>query len=217
MRKIELTNGEYYHIYNRGVDKRDIFLDEYDHLRFLQSLVEFNGLDPIGSIYENKFNRDKRLGGSTSKLVDMVCYCLNPNHFHFLLRQMEDKGIEKFMHRLSTGYTKYFNQKNTRSGALFQGRYKAKHIDSNEYLFHVSVYVNYNDEVHSLGSSTSKSSLDEYARWQVEDEKGICNRELIMGEFRKFSEYDKFAQQTLAGIKDRRKLAKIWEEIELGS
>ena len=102
IRKTPFVNGEFYHIYNRGVDKREIFMDDFDIQRFFQSMTEFNVLEPIGSIYENSFV-DKQLGGGASKLerlVNFVAYCLNPNHYHFLLEQVADKGIEKFMHRM---------------------------------------------------------------------------------------------------------------------
>ena len=150
-RKIPFVTGEHYHIYNRGVDKRDIFGDQEDLDRFFKSINEFNTLDPIGSIYESSF------GGSTakySKLVELICYCLNPNHYHFILQQVTDGGISEFMKRLG-GYTWYFNNKYKRSGSLFQGRFKSVHIDSNEQLLHTSVYVNLNDKVHSRGGSTA--------------------------------------------------------------
>ena len=131
MRKTKFVNKEYYHVFNRGVDKRKVFLDEDDWNRFLQSMDEFNSVTPIGSIYENSFNKNK-LGHSMSKqgagarkkkdkLVNFVCYCVNPNHYHFLLEQVFDNGIEKFMQRLGNGYTKFFNNKYLRSGSLFQG------------------------------------------------------------------------------------------------
>src|ERR1700686_1992234 len=136
-RKVNLVEGEYYHIYNRGVDKRNIFSDKSDLQRFLQSMKEFNTLDPIGSLYENSFIKKKELrgelGGSSSKLVQFVAFCLNPNHYHFILTPLAEKGIEKFMQRLGTGYTMYFNEKNKRSGSLFQGKFKSKHINSNAY------------------------------------------------------------------------------------
>lgn len=157
MRKVPFINGEFYHIYNRGVDKRDIFSNQYDLDRFFQSMDNFNIVEPIGSIYEHSFQNQKKspqLGSSTPKLklVNFVCYCLNPNHYHFILEQVSDKGIEKFMQRIGTGYTNYFNEKNKRSGSLFQGRFKASHVASNEYLLHLSAYVNLNDKVHQLGS-----------------------------------------------------------------
>src|SRR3989344_9447893 len=109
-RKVNLVQGEYYHIYNRGVDKRNIFSDKFDLQRFFQSINEFNTKNPIGSLYENSFVREKELGGRTSKLVQFVAYCLNPNHYHFILTPLVEKGIEKFMQRLGTGYTMYFNE-----------------------------------------------------------------------------------------------------------
>lgn len=220
MRKIELANGEYYHIYNRGVDKRVVFNNEADFSRFIKSLIEFNTLDPIGSLFENSFHKPKepKLGGLAAKsekpLVDIVCYCLNPNHFHFLLKQVSDRGIEKFMHRLSTGYTQYFNLKNKRTGSLFQGNYKAVHIDTNEYFFHLSVYINLNFRIHSLGGLAAKSSWEEYERWKIKGE--ICEKGVITKEFKNFKDYNNFANQTLAGIKERKKLNRILEEIELG-
>ena len=109
------ANGEYYHIYNRGADKRDIFADKFDFERFLQSIEEFNSEDPIGSIYENSFIKDKTKT-KKKKLVNVICYCLNQNHYHFILEQLVDRGIERFMHKLGGGYTKYFNLKYQRTG-----------------------------------------------------------------------------------------------------
>src|SRR3989344_2403952 len=143
-RKTIFSNGEFYHIYNRGVDKRDIVLSSRDSERFLQGMIGFNTIEPIGSLYENSFNS---LGSLASKsgLVNIVAYCLNPNHYHFLVEQLVDRGIEKFMHRLGTGYTKYFNLVSKRTGSLFQGPFKSIHIEDNEYLLHLSAYVNLNN------------------------------------------------------------------------
>jgi len=208
MRKIPFAIDEYYHVYNRGVDKRRTFLDEEDVQRFYDSLEEFNVLEPIGSIYENTFV--KKFGSPTSKLgtsalLNVVAHCTNPNHFHLLLEQKAEKGIEKFMHRVGTGYTKYFNNKYKRSGALFQGRFKSVYVDSNEYLLHVSAYINLNDHVHQLGSSTSKSSqlIKSRSSWKEyidERIKGICKKDIILGQFRSIDEYKKFAFSSLDSI-----------------
>lgn len=209
MRKTRFAIGEYYHIYNRGVDKRVTFMDEYDIQRFYDSLDEFNTLNPIGSIYENSFV--KKLGSRTSKseentLVSLVAHCANPNHFHLILKQEAENGIEKLMQRVGTGYTKYINNKHKRSGALFQGKYKSVHIDSNEYLLHLSAYVNLNDRVHQLGSPTSKlvrsrSSWEEYTN---EDIKGICEKDIILEQFRDAHEYKEFALSSLESIIKRK-------------
>jgi putative transposase len=217
MRKISFANDEFYHVYNRGTDKRTIFLDDQDFNRFLQSMIEFNVSDPIGSLYQNSFRKNK-LRGSASKsrskdekdeqLVEIIVYCLNPNHYHFLLRQVAKKGIEKFMQRLGTGYTMYFNHKYERTGTLFQGRFKAIHVDTNEYLLHVSAYVNLNYRVHQLRGSASqyRASWEEYVASGMKKVRGICHTEPVLGQFQKKSDYIEFAEHSLNGTLERRGL-----------
>lgn len=210
MRKVKFVNEEYYHIFNCGVDKRIVYQGLSDLDRFFISMQEFNTIEPIGSIYENRFHKNK-LGNSVPKLVDFICYCLNPNHYHFILQQVADKGVEKFMHKLGLGYTNFFNKKYKRSGALFQGKFKAVHINSNEYLLHVSAYVNLNYKVHNLkkfGGRTSKlwqSSWEEY----VNGEKGICKKDIILDQFGNAEEYRKFAQDALHRIRERKEIEKL--------
>lgn len=214
-RKVPFVIGEYYHLYNRGIDKRNIFLNQKDLNRFFQSMVEFNTVDPIGSIYENSFNQ---LGGETSKLeqlVEFVTYCLNPNHYHFIIKQVQDRGIEKFMQRLGTGYTMYFNEKEKRSGSLFQGVFKSIHINTNEYLLHLSAYSNLNNHVHQLGGETSKlmrSSWDEYTDERI---KGICEKDIILSQFKNVDEYKEFALSSLESIIKRKQELKGIEDFLL--
>lgn len=211
IRKTPFVEGEYYHVYNRGVDKRNIFSDEFDVQRFFQSMEEFNAIDPIGSIYQNSFTKDtssNQLGSSTPKLklVNFVSYCLNQNHYHFILEQVSDKGIEKFMHRLGTGYTNYFNKKNKRTGALFQGKFKAVHIGSNEQLLHVSAYVNLNDKVHQLGSRTPKlmHSRSSWGEYVADHKNNFCSKDIILEQFKNIKEYQKFAESSLNDILKRK-------------
>lgn len=210
MRRVEFINNEYYHVFNRGVDKRTIFADKRDMDRFYQSMTEFNTLEPIGSIYENSFRKDQ-LGNfvsklRTKKLVKFICYCLNPNHYHFMISPIVDNGIAKFMHRIGVGYSKYFNEKYKRSGSLFQGVFKAIHIDSNEYLLHLSAYINLNNKAHSLGNEVSKSSWKEYTS---EGQESFCNKKIILGQFKNSSEYKKFAEDSLVDIKQRKDMKKL--------
>ena len=148
MRKTPFIIGEYYHIFNRGVDKRITFVDEEDVQRFYDSIEEFNVLEPIGSIYENSFV--KKPGSRTSKseedttLVSLIAHCANPNHFHLLLTPLVDGGISKFILKLQTGYSMYFNKKNERVGALFQGVFKSQHINENKYLYYIYAYIHLN-------------------------------------------------------------------------
>jgi len=141
-RKITFSVDEHYHIYNRGTDKRQIFLDHDDYDRFVKLLYLCNGTEsivfrdiPIGETYG--FDR-----GET--LVDIGAYCLMPNHFHLLLREKNEGGISLFMKKLSTGYSMYFNLKNKRTGKLSEGAYKATHANSDEYLHYLFAYIHLN-------------------------------------------------------------------------
>lgn len=203
MRKTEFKIGECYHVYNRGVEKRDVFGGDLDYFRFLKSLEEFNRVDPIGSIFEQSF-RDKKesLGNEVSKLVDIIAYCLNPNHYHLILKQLEDKGIEKFMHRVGVGYSKYYNHKYKRSGVLFQGVFKSIHIDSNEYLLYLSAYVNKNNFIHGYNKDNWKySSLADYLGKR--DGK-LCNKDIILGQFKNVDEYMEFIEVNALHLKEKK-------------
>ncbi len=154
MEKVKLVNGYYYHIYNRGVDKRDIFMDKQDYCRFIQYLYECNDKNAITSFGRDLKYRirngeiDKNLTSIVIRprkiLVEIISFSLMPNHFHLILKQTNDNGISKFMQKLGTGYTMYFNVKNERTGRLFASKYKCKHIDSDEYLKYLSRYIHLN-------------------------------------------------------------------------
>jgi len=220
-RKEKFVEGEYYHVYNRGTDKRPIFADLRDLGRFVKSVNEFNDIDLIGSIFENSFAKAKP---KKKKLVDIICYALNPNHFHFLLTPLVENGVEKFMQRLGTGYTLYFNRRHKRKGGLFQGTFKSTHIDSNEYLLHLSAYINLNDRVHQLGSLTSKLAKTSWGSY-ILGKKDILlgDTSIITEQFKNVREYKKFAEEILPEIIERKKLLKelevimIDEEYPLGS
>jgi len=132
-----------YHIYNRGVEKRKVFLGDKDYFRFIHDLFEFNDTVPAG-----KFST---IGGSTSDsrkkrnlIVEILAFCLMPNHFHLFIRQLVEGGIVKFMQKLGTGYTMYFNEKYKRVGGLFQGRFKAILIDDENHFLYLPYYIHSN-------------------------------------------------------------------------
>lgn len=199
MRQVAFAENEFYHIYNRGVDKRPIFTDRRDLDRFFQSICEFNTIEPIGSIFENSFkNKGKKV--PDQPLVQFIAYGINPNHFHFILTPLVEHGIEKFMQRLG-GYTKYFNERHSRTGVLFQGKFKSKHINSNEYLLHASVYVNLNYKVHKL--KENGLFLSSWGEYIGKTYVGICSKDIILGQF-KNKGYEKFAENTLISIIGRK-------------
>jgi len=219
MRKHSFANGEFYHIFNRGVDRRNIFLDKADFTRFLQGMDIFNSVKPIGSLWEQSFVKRqtgkpiRKLPRPTrSKLVNIIAYCLNPNHFHLLLEQLVDGGVSAFVHRASGGFSKYFNMKYRRNGALFEGKFKSVPIISNEQLLHVSVYVNLNDRVHKLRGGTSFSSWREYI---VDVDENLCKKNIILRQFKGVSEYKSFAESSLRDILERKEVLKEFQKLLL--
>lgn len=143
-----IQTGDVYHIFNRGVDKREVFLDKSDYLRFYKSLYLFNKIEPIVNFDTADINKNKL--DPTKRLVDIVAYSLLPNHFHLIVKQLVDGGISEFMKRLSGGYTNYFNNKLDRTGVLFQGKFKRVIVESEEQNQYLFAYVNENHFVHNI-------------------------------------------------------------------
>lgn len=152
IRSVKLVPGEYYHIYNRGNGKNKIFLDKEDYDRFIKLLYVCNS--------ENKFNfRDSIVGNKIDafdfergeSIVSVLAWVLMPNHFHIFLispRQgLGDKDIEsitKYIHKISTAYAMYFNKKYKRTGSLFEGKFKSKHVDKENYFNYLFAYIHLN-------------------------------------------------------------------------
>ena len=225
MRKIKFVTGEYYHIYNRGVDKRDIFVDEGDYVRFLAGLRDFNNNSTHDQrIYIKNRMMKTELSSDASELssvndprsfimslpnlVDIICYCLNPNHFHLLLKQLTDKGIEKFMHKLGSGYTNFFNVKYKRSGSLFQGSFKAVAINSDEDLLWVSTYVNANNQIHGLINNASQYKWCSYPEYLNLDNKNFCQKDIILSQFKDKEHYIKAVNDCIVTMKEKKELQK---------
>ena len=147
IRQTPFLIDQYYHIYNRGNDKKIIFLDAHDFKRFVVLLYICNTSDPF--LMRNFLNRGlasveifsiKRV----NTLVDIGAYCLMPNHFHILMYEKIEGGISAFMQKLSTAYSMYFNTRYERSGSLFEGKFKAKYIDNEPYFNWLFSYIHLN-------------------------------------------------------------------------
>ncbi len=201
IRKIPLVNGEYYHVFNRGVDKREIFKTQNDLQYFFKRLIDLNN-DGATFTLNNKRSKssgDITINSDSHNLVSIVAYCLLPNHFHLVLKQESDNGISKFMQKLGTSYTMYFNKKYKRSGSLFQGKFKSKLIEGEFGLPVLSVYVNLNYIYHRINPKTSlvKSSVFEYLGKELGD--SICNQDevgLIIKEIGTLEAYQDFSRNT---------------------
>lgn len=166
-RKFIFIPDSYYHIYNRGHNKQPIFLNYKDYMRYFLRLKE----------YLTKYS------------MSLIAYCLMPNHIHLLLKQEKDTTIDKFIHRLHTAYTMYFNKKYNRFGAAFQGRFKAIKIESDEYLLHLSRYIHLNP-LEILRAQAQGLRLEDY-QWSSYSEfirkskspVKLCKTEIILNYF----------------------------------
>ncbi len=148
-RKVPFLEGEIYHVYNRGAHKADIFLSNHDYFRFKILLFLANSseglrMENILRKYKNEQGRSLlifREEKPDQGLVDVLAYALMPNHFHLIVRQKTENGISHFMKKVGTAYSMYFNTLYEHSGTVFQGRFKSKHVDTNEYLRWLFAYV----------------------------------------------------------------------------
>ena len=210
-------NDGCFHIFNRGTDKRDIFSDARDYERFILSMDLLNNTEDGLMIDWRDFKQSNPLATvddflklrfrNREPLVEILAYCLNPNHYHLILKQVQEKGIEKFLHRLGVSHTKYYNHKHVRSGSLFQGVFKSIHIDSNEYLLHLSAYVNMNNFIHGYTGNEKwpYSSLPAYLGNKKDP---LIKRGMILGQFSNTTDYATFLKNNAAYMKEKKALAK---------
>ncbi len=153
--------SEIYHVLSRGVDKRKIFMDDHDRFRFIHDLFEFNDIAPANhssyffhhsnsnfqsaAVGQRQIVRQRRIERPPRKLlVNILAFCLMPNHYHLLLSPLAESGISLFMKKLNGGYVQYFNKKHERTGTLFERKYKSVLIDEQAHFIHMPYYIHLN-------------------------------------------------------------------------
>lgn len=177
----EFVEDGVYHVYNRGVEKRDIFLDDQDYAMFLFLLRQYL-LDPA-------ILKQAPLGTDPSRIerknfnkrIDLLGYCLMPNHFHLILQQQSSGDMSQFMKCLATNYAMHFNYKYKRSGVLFQGRYKAILVDNDSHLLQLSRYIHRNP-IELLGTYPN-NRLTDYAYSSYQEYLGLRNTKWVNPDF----------------------------------
>ncbi|MBI4092056.1 MAG: transposase [Candidatus Levybacteria bacterium] len=200
-RRLVFSNGYIYHVFNRGIDRRTIFTGIREYSR-AQELIQFYKHSETPIRYSkflqlpNSLKEDvsRELNKNESQ-VDILAYCLMPNHFHFMLQQKIDRGIPIFVSNFTNAYTRYFNTKHERIGPIFEGIFKAVLVESDEQFIHLSRYIHLNPVVSSV---INESDLNKY-KWSSYPEyisilKGnaISNRDLVMSMFESTKHYEKF-------------------------
>lgn len=197
-----------YHVYNRGVEKRSIFLDERDYAVFLSFLKyallsDKDEVDTALLTDGQRFNL-RRLGLSGE--VELASFCLMPNHFHLLLYQHSQDAITKLMRSIGTGYSMYFNKRYKREGSLFQGVYKASRIGSDSYWEHISRYIHLNPL--DLGVDYKSYPYSSFRFYSGLVHAEWVSPSIVTGSFKNFKEYERFHDEyiphrkSLLDIKD---------------
>jgi len=202
IRLTPLVTGQFYHIFNRGVEARPIFLSKRDYTRAVETLRYYQFGNP-----SCKFCQYLKLPikqremidlshKNENRIIDIICFALMPNHFHLLLKQTAENGISKYIKIFSDSYTKYFNIKNKRNGPLLQGQFKAVLVESNEQLCHLSRYIHLNPYSSYLVKSVDETLVypwSSFAEYLNENEReGLCQKETIMENFRHIENYKQF-------------------------
>jgi len=214
-RLVPFVTDQIYHVFNRGIDRRPTFTDKYelrralsviDYYRFCGPKLAFSKFIKLSNEDRNEDLLDKR--NNSIKHVEILAFCLMPNHFHFLLRQTEEKGISKFLSDFQNSYTRYFNTKNERDGALFLDQFRAVLIESDEQLIHVSRYIHLNPTTSYFVKDFDSlleypwSSLSEYLNMKSV----ICEIDTIAGFFEQSGSHRNFLEDQ---VEYQRELYKI--------
>lgn len=202
IRTTPLVNNEIYHVLNRGNGAIPIFKTQWDYKKFLEIMFYYQNISPPKRLSQflllpasERANFETEFRQKKDFLVEIIAYCLMPNHFHLLLKQIKDNGINKFMRLFQNSYSHYFNNKNNRKGPLFEDRFKAILVETNNQLLHLSRYIHINPYSSHLVKDFSSllaykySSLPEYlAPVNLQ----YCQKEIVLGQFPSSSAYKKF-------------------------
>lgn len=199
------AEGGFYHIYNRGVDKRVIFQDKTDYSVFMRFLKEYLLPENHPSLVVLQGLNPRRHAINCNHLVELVAYCLMPNHFHLFVRQIKRGGVSEFMQALATNYSMYFNHRYKREGPLFQGVYKAVLVDDDPYFLWITKYIHQNPK-EILARVKPLQMLAEYPFSSYSDYLGMRNTEwvkpdIVLENFgsaknSKVSSYRQFVEET---------------------
>ena len=221
-RKTPLVNNEIYHVFNKGVASAPTFLNKREYGRAIETIRYYQNITP--SLKYARFlrlsakERLKILDKFKSRkdwLVEIVCFCFMPNHFHFLLKQLTDGGISKFMSNFTNSYTRYFNTKHERNGPLFTGKFRSVRIETEEQLVHVSRYVHLNPYA-SYVVKTAKD-LEEYPYSSFPEYIGktavnLCSRDIILSHFKDTESYKNFVFDSADYQRELNKIKHLLQE-----
>ncbi|KKS97627.1 MAG: hypothetical protein UV73_C0007G0070 [Candidatus Gottesmanbacteria bacterium GW2011_GWA2_43_14] len=200
-RLVPLVNHEIYHVFNRGIDRRPTFTSKREYERALLALELYQYLNPPFSLSKilslERQKRQKILKDlkKDRKMIQIYCYCLMPNHFHFLLEQEFDNGISKFLSNFQNSYTRFFNSLNKKDGAIFLNQFKAIRIETENQFIHVSRYIHLNPYTSYLIKRISDVESYPWSSFQsylLKSNNNIVNTTKILSFFKDSEKYKEF-------------------------
>ena len=190
------VNQSYYHLYNRGVAKQKIFSEMNDCLRLLKTFGFY--LDDAHKTKLSEISKKEfkiiNLTEPKKPLVEIICFCLMPNHFHLLIKQLIDNGISTFIRRSLDSYTRYYNRKHDRVGPLFQGRFKSVPVESDEYILHLSRYIHLNPFSNKLAAEADEYPWSSYNNYLRNQRTRICHPKFLLDLLGSTKEYHKITE-----------------------
>ncbi len=192
----DFGEGEYFHVFNRGNQKMKIFLDNQDYNFFITRLKQYLGLE--------EYKNYRQTNVLPKKSFSVISYCLMPNHFHFLIRQNKDVPTSKLILKLCTSYSMYFNKKYKRVGHVFQGRFKQKLIDDDEYLLWLSAYIHQNPKLDSIVSDSKKYNWSSYLEYLNGRENSIIDTSILLDILGSIKEYEDFVEGSYKTLKENK-------------
>lgn len=210
IRSVTLLEGEFYHVYNRGTDKRLLFQDMADYQRFIKLLYVSNSIQSINIRNILRKNDNPYTFERGDPLVSIGAYCLMPNHFHILLTPTTDDGVSRFMKKLGTAYSMYFNKRYNRTGTLFEGPFKAKWVDDDIYLKYLFAYIHLNplklwgrgDVLSEPSGEETLTFLQSYSSSSLPDYLQLVRPENVIINPTPFPEYFKTVADQVVELKD---------------
>ncbi|MDO8471195.1 MAG: transposase [bacterium] len=208
MRIIKIAPGEYYHIFNRAVNKQTIFHDTKDYFRFLflilyfQSPIIFQQLGRLVKDFVLSRALDIQDEVAKKRTIELVAFCIMPNHFHLIVKELEEGGIATYMQRALTAYSKYYNTKYEKSGHVFQGPYGAVHVGNNRQLLHLSAYIHRNPR--EISKWFNKEDQYEWSSYQdyIGDNRwgDLLLLDIVLGQFKDKKKYHGFVRTSPAKL-----------------
>jgi REP element-mobilizing transposase RayT len=179
-RKVQFARGHYYHVYNRGIDRQPIFQEAENYAFLLRRIKRY----------------------AHAQRIAVIAYCLMLNHYHLLLRQDGDTPISTLMQRVFNSYTKAYNKRYGRQGTLFEGPYRALHVDQQTYLRHVCRYIHANPVKHGFVEQVQEWPYSNYHEWIGTREGTLVDRAFVQGLFATEKAYERFVQAYVEGLSE---------------